>query len=80
MRLIDQPIQVSTRDGGPAVFRWRGQTYRVARVIDRWSYMGRWWMGEGEWRFWRVETTGGGEFELLYDVQAEQWRLYRIYD
>jgi len=52
MQLIDQPIQVTIRDSRPVAFRWRGQTYRIARVIDRWSYMGRWWAGEGEWKFW----------------------------
>jgi len=27
-----------------------------------------------------VQTTDGGELELLYDVQARRWRLYRVYD
>ncbi|OUN01105.1 MAG: hypothetical protein BAA04_13575 [Firmicutes bacterium ZCTH02-B6] len=80
MRLIDQPIQVTLRDRRPVTFRWRGATYRIARVVDRWSYMGRWWAGEGEWKFWRVVTAGGGEFELMYDVRQQVWRLYRIYD
>ena len=80
MRLVDLPIKVALREGQPTSFRWRGQTYRIARVIDRWRYMGRWWVGEGEWKFWRVETVGGGEFELLYDVAAREWRLYRMYD
>jgi len=54
MRLVDLPIKVALREGQPTSFRWRGQTYRIARIIDRWRYMGRWWVGEGEWRFWRV--------------------------
>jgi len=80
MRLLDRPILVTTRAGEPTSFRWRGQTYRIARVIDCWRYMGRWWVGEGEWRLWRVETADGGEFELLYDVKQQAWRLYRVYD
>jgi len=27
-----------------------------------------------------VETADGGEFELLYDVQRRERRLYRVYD
>jgi len=42
--------------------------------------MGRWWIGDGEWRLWRVETADGGELELLYDMQTRRWRLYRVYD
>ena len=80
MRLVNQPIQAAVRARQLVAFRWRGQTYRIARVIDRWSYMGRWWAGEGEWKFWRVVTVGGGEFELLYDVQRRECRLYRVYD
>ena len=57
MKLVNQPVQVTVRDRQPFTFRWRGQTYRIARVIDRWSYMGRWWVGEGEWRFWRVSLA-----------------------
>ena len=57
MRLLDRAIPVTIRAGEPTSFRWRGQTYRIARVIDRWRYMGRWWVGEGEWRFFHVERV-----------------------
>lgn len=61
-------------------FQWKGRTYNVARVVDRWRYVGRWWVGEGEWRFVKVETTDGGLFELYFDTAANEWRLYRVYD
>lgn len=73
MRIVDQPIQVRLRDGQPASFRWRGQLYQVAQVLDNWFHMGRWWAGEGEWRLWRVQTMGG-------DVNQQEWRLYWVYD
>lgn len=92
MRLVDVPIRVIFAENDerrprpaaaaprPAAFQWRGRTYRIARIIDRWRYVGRWWVGEGEWRFIKVETTDGGLFELYFDVAADEWRLYRIYD
>ncbi len=64
----------------PAAFQWRGRTYQVARIVDRWRYVGRWWIDEGEWLFIKVETTDGGLFELYFDTAAGEWRLYRIYD
>ena len=67
-------------DPKPAAFQRGGPTYRIARIVDRWRYVGRWWVGEGEWRFIKVETTDGGLFELCFDVAADEWRLYRIYD
>lgn len=77
-----EPRQAEPRqaDPRPAAFQWRGRTYRVARVIDQWRYVGRWWVGEGEWFFVKVETTDGGLFELYFDTAADEWRLYRIYD
>ncbi|MBO8141871.1 MAG: hypothetical protein H0Z37_06825 [Firmicutes bacterium] len=80
MRLVDVPVQVTVQAGRLLGFRWRGRTRRVVRVIDRWRYLGRWWAGEGEWRFVKVETDDGGVFELYLDVAAGQWRLYRVYD
>ncbi|MFO7312200.1 MAG: DUF6504 family protein [Bacillota bacterium] len=80
MRLVDAPVKVASPGGRPARFRWQNRTYRIARIIDQWSYLGRWWAGEGEWRFFRVETADGGLFELYLDVAANQWRLYRVYD
>lgn len=80
MRLLDVPIRVALADGRLARFRWQNRVYRVARIVDQWSYLGRWWVGEGEWRFFRVETADGGLFELYWDKVADQWRLYRVYD
>lgn len=64
----------------PTAFQWRGRTYQVARIVDRWRYVGRWWIDEGEWLFIKVETTDGGLFELYFDTADGEWRLYRIYD
>ncbi|HLT58293.1 MAG: DUF6504 family protein [Limnochordales bacterium] len=80
MRLVDAPIDVALAQGRLARFRWQDRIYRVTRIVDQWSYLGRWWAGEGEWRFYRVETADGGLFELYWDAAADQWRLYRVYD
>lgn len=79
MRLVNATITAQTSPSGrPVSFTYRRQTYRVTEVLDTWRYTGRWWAGEGSWVFWRVEADG--LFELLYDEQAQEWRLYRIYD
>lgn len=72
--------QPATSELRPTAFQWRGRTYHIARIVDQWRYVGRWWIGEGEWRFVKVETTDGGLFELYFDTAADEWRLYRIYD
>lgn len=82
MRLVDVPVRVSmsAETRRFVSFHWRGRTYKVARIVDRWRYVGRWWIGEGEWRFIKVETIDGGLFELYFDTAADEWRLYRVYD
>lgn len=80
MRFIDHPVQATVRAGRLQRFHWRNETYEVRRIVDGWRYVGRWWAGEGEWCFVKVETTDGGLFELYHDVIADEWRLYRVYD
>ncbi|MFO7264845.1 MAG: DUF6504 family protein [Limnochordales bacterium] len=83
VRLVDVPVRVTlngSNEPQPTAFQWRGRTHRIARIVDHWRYVGRWWLGEGEWRFVKVETTDGGVFELYFDAKAAEWRLYRVYD
>lgn len=53
----------------------------VAQVLDRWIMRGRWWEGEPESIWWRVQSASGGVYEL-YQYQPPQgaWHLYRILD
>lgn len=80
-RIVNQPIAQPRLgpDGGPASFRWARRTHRVAAVLDSWQDIGAWWEAESEKRFWRVEVEGGGIFELWQD-QAGQWAVYRVWD
>ena len=84
-RNIDQPIQVTAvpgRDGlTPAWFIWRGSRYRVVEVLDSWMEAGRWWGQETPCTAFRVETEGGGVFELVrLHKEPPEWRLMRIWD
>lgn len=41
MSLYNEPIDVrKTTSGHPALFTWRGQMYRVRRIIETWEYTG----------------------------------------
>lgn len=84
-RLIDQPIQVTAvlgRDGlTPSSFVWRGARYRVVEVLDSWMETGRWWEQEASCTAFRVQTEGGGVFELVrLHQEPPEWRLMRIWD
>ena len=79
-RIIDRPVTVAAdlARGCPRSFCWRCREYRIARVQDVWKETGRWWAGENEKVFYRVETETGGVYELYTD--QERWYLYKIYD
>jgi hypothetical protein len=73
-RLIDQPIQVTSRPSHlarspePVAFTWRGTRYRVTEILDTWEEAGRWWEQEPPATSWRVRVHSGGvvEFVILH--------------
>lgn len=82
-RIVDKPISNPVLDGQrrPLRFRWAGQLITVAVTLDRWVLRGRWWDGEPESTWWRVQSGNGGVYELYqYDEPVGAWYLYRILD
>lgn len=81
--VIEQSIKVVTSECFgemvPKAFFWAGKWHKVVRVLEEWRDTGEWWKGEGEKKFYRVETHWG-LFEILYDTATSSWRLYRAYD
>jgi len=80
VKAAEGELQVRVTGGLPRSFRWRGRRYTVRAVLERWKETGRWWEGEASKFFFRVETTGGGLWELYFDTGTRTWRLYRVYD
>lgn len=82
VKLIDRPLdQVSIgRSGRPHRFAWSGRSFVVNRTTEVWKDTGRWWEGEGEKTFFRLETVGGQLVELYRDHQSGVWFIYRVYD
>ncbi len=78
-KLLRVPVKVREGDNGPVGFYWRGRLRLVARVLERWLDAGRWWEGETEKEFFRVQVREGGVYELYRD-RAGTWVLYRVFD
>jgi hypothetical protein len=66
--------------GLPRAFSWHGRRHVVLEVLERWRDTGRWWEGEAPRLFFRLETAGGGLWEIYRDEAQGTWHLYRIYD
>ncbi|MGB9886993.1 MAG: DUF6504 family protein [Moorellales bacterium] len=77
---MDRPLRVQAEGGVPRAFWWRGRRYAVAEVLERWRDVGRWWEGEAPRVFFRLQTTGGGLWELYRELGENSWHLYKIYD
>lgn len=65
-RRILRPVQVEPHpDGHPARFVWRGQTFTVQSILERWKEAGCWWEGEPARVVFRVLLCdNGGIWEL----------------
>ncbi len=81
-KLLAEPRAIEMRFDGerPVAVRVGGRWRAVVRVLDYWREAGRWWDGEPEREFMRIEaggllvvgrTRGGGE---------GGWFLYAIED
>lgn len=79
-RIIDRPVEVVKAGRHRGCFRWNRRWYQVTGVADCWKETGRWWAGEGEKTFLRIQTSGGGVFEIYRDAASGEWYLYKIYD
>lgn len=80
-KLIDEPVDIpDNHDKLPTRFGWHRHWYKVRNIIEQWSDTGRWWEGESEKIFYRLQTTEDGVYELYHDLRQNQWRLYRVLD
>jgi hypothetical protein len=86
--LKGETIQVWGPEEQPDGFVWRGVSYRVEEVCNRWLVHTRWWeAGEVVWRAYYKVTAVRGALqgvamlcELYHDLRAGEWVLARVYD
>lgn len=75
------PVQVELGERSrPLSFVWHGRTYHVKLVQECWRLMGAWWDNKGEQTFFRVQTNGGGIYELRFDHASSEWRMSAVCD
>lgn len=77
MKSIFEPIKVQTdRNGTPSRLLWRGRTFVVSRVINRWRYVGKWWLNLNPQKrtYYRLEAR-----PLLGRHQSAEMRVLEIF-
>ncbi|MCL4440664.1 MAG: DUF6504 family protein [Firmicutes bacterium] len=80
-KFIDKRIKVMhDYKNNPRAFLYRGKWLPVCRVLEMWKDAGKWWDGEAEKTFYRVEAAGSSLYELYVVNNNQAWSLYRIYD
>lgn len=80
-RLVHHPLQVVEGEAHkPLKIRWQQRWMNVTLVLDRWYDVGKWWEGEAEKLFFRVQLEGNQVWEVFLDHEQKSWNLYKIYD
>jgi hypothetical protein len=80
MRLVERPLSVLAPAGCVQSFSWRGETYIVTAVLEKWADTGAWWECEPEKVFYRLLADDGGLYELYQECLSGKWYLYKVYD
>jgi hypothetical protein len=77
---LDDPVDVLTvfEDGAlrPLRFRWQGRVVRVRRVSGSWTRR----EGPALLRYYAVDGSPAGTYELCFDPRGPAWRLTRAWE
>lgn len=88
MKQVLEPIEVQPPHF-PERLRWRGQVLAVEKVLESWSWRGRWWLdphlGGEQRRYYRILCRGPRAQRVLEIYRRRQdgvqgWILSRIAD
>ncbi|MCX7598340.1 MAG: hypothetical protein N2512_05670 [Armatimonadetes bacterium] len=58
MKVVGRPVELRIEASVPGALRLRGRWRPIRQILDRWRETGRWWEGEQEKEFLRVEADG----------------------
>lgn len=82
-------ITVTTIDGRPVEFTWRGRRWRIHTILTRFKRAGGWWQrpalpagapDDAPQEIWQVEAAPEGAlglFHLTVDQRTGTWRVER---
>ena len=81
-KIVDEPIQMlGARHGQPGdKFVWREQEHEIETIGGQWVRRGRWWIGEGCRRYFRVTTLSNIILDLCLDELAHSWTVAEVWD
>lgn len=77
-KIIDQPVLLITEKETPKRFFWFKRWVSIAKIMDAWKEVGRWWEEEQEKMFFRVVSAEGSIYEVYSAKRG--WNLYKVYD
>ena len=78
-----EAITVEVSDAGrPRSLTWRGYTFQVEAVNNRWRVSDEWWRAEpAAWReYIKLTTVEGMACLIALDLDSGQWWFIRLYD
>lgn len=69
-----------TVNNEPSAIRYRNKLLQVETLLEHWQDTGCWWDGESEKAFYRLVLNDQSIREVFYDLDQEEWYLYKTYD
>ena len=75
-----QPVQLHFDGRRPVALQIKHTWRPIKRILDYWRETGRWWEGEPEREFLRVEAGGIAIIGRVRRKGNNEWRLYATDD
>lgn len=75
-----RPLQVATVKTEPTKVLHDCHWIPIAEILECWMDTGRWWAGEHEKRFYRLQLVDGGVWEIFKDMVTGEWFVYKVHD
>ncbi len=80
--IVDEPVVMlgAPGDHPGQTFVWRDQEHVILAVGGEWVRRGRWWIGEGCRRYFRITTLSNMILDLCLDELAHSWTVAEVWD
>ena len=81
-KILDEPVvMLGAEHNRPGrSFIWRDREHEIEAIGGQWTRRGRWWIGEGNRRYFRITILSNMILDLCLDEGGQSWSVAEVWD